>query len=225
MIEQLNNPVWSALNSGNQNIAIGSEKAKYFQQNISLFAATAENNGEHFRALAEIIPENETVAIFTIDKNLDAAPWNIVKQIDGFQMMYEGEEPDVKDNAAIISLSEKNVPAMLELTRLSPPGPFLKDTIRFGGYEGIFNGNQLVAMAGRRFHNGPYVEINAVCTHPEHTGKGYARKLINNQILQLKNAGMLPYLHVRKDNTHAWEIYQRMGFVIRTDMMMCFLKR
>lgn len=113
---------------------------------------------------------------------------------------------------------------MLALTKISPPGPFMEKTIRFGGYEGIFAGGHLVAMAGHRFLSGPYVEISAVCTHPEYIGKGYARALINNQIRQLRSAGKIPYLHVRADNTRALKIYQDMGFVIRTEMIIYILK-
>ncbi|WP_409035042.1 GNAT family N-acetyltransferase [Mucilaginibacter sp. X4EP1] len=69
----------------------------------------------------------------------------------------------------------------------------------------------------------PYVEISAVCTHPDFTGKGYARALIYNQIRQLRASGKLPYLHVRGDNTRAYQIYQDMGFVTRKAMIMYVL--
>jgi predicted GNAT family acetyltransferase len=224
-ITQLDNPVWSALISGNSDLSTGTEKVKRYQPGISPFAAVAENNFEHFDALTELIAQDETVAIFTTDKALDARPLTITNRIDGYQMIYEGPMPEEQHQIRIAELSAKNVPAMLELTKLSPPGPFMEKTIRFGGYEGIFEGEHLVAMAGHRFHSGPYVEISAVCTHPEHTGKGFARALINSQIRQLRSAGKTPYLHVRADNTRASSIYRDMGFVTRTEMIIHLLKK
>jgi predicted GNAT family acetyltransferase len=224
MIEQLNNPVWSSLTSGNADLAIGTDKAKRYQPGISPFVAVAQNDLEHYKALKELVPNNETVAVFTTEQDLDPSPWVIANRIDGYQMMYEGPTPEAQSDLAVIKLNQQDVPAMLELTRLSPPGPFQEKTIEFGGYEGIFDGEQLVAMAGHRFHCGPYVEISAVCTHPDHTGKGYARTLINNQIRHLHEEGMFPFLHVRADNTRAINIYKQMGFIPRTDMIIYLLK-
>jgi predicted GNAT family acetyltransferase len=36
---------------------------------------------------------------------------------------------------------------------------------------------KLVAMAGERLKVPGYTELSAVCTHPEHTGKGYGGML------------------------------------------------
>jgi predicted GNAT family acetyltransferase len=223
MIEQLNNPVWSSLTSGNADLAIGNDKAKRYQPGISPFVAVAQHDFEHYQALKKLVLPNEIVAVFTTNKALDPSPWIIINRIDGYQMMYEGPTPEAQEEIIVTKLNLQDVPAMLELTRLSPPGPFQERTIEFGGYEGIFNGELLVAMAGHRFHCGPYVEISAVCTDPDHTGKGYARTLINNQIRQLRQQGMLPYLHVRADNTRAINIYKKMGFVIRTEMIIHLL--
>lgn len=225
MIHLLDNPVWSALNSGNQHLALGNNHAKYFQPGIAPFVAVASNLSENYHALWDTFPRDETVAVFTTDPDLDPSPWTITGRIDGYQTMYDGNAPLQHPEPPVSLLRDEHVPAMLELTRLSPPGPFMEKTIRFGGYEGIFSGNLLAGMAGHRFHSGPYVEISAVCTHPEHTGKGYARQLINSQIRQLHSMGQQPYLHVRADNTRAHEIYLKMGFVTRTAMTIYLLKK
>ena len=225
MIEQLDNPVWSSLTTGNEDLAIGNDLARHYRPGISPFAAVADNDPTHYQALYELIRDDVPIAIFTTDTNLDPYRWAIVNRIDGYQMMYEGETPTERDQFNIKSLTEVNVPAMLELTKLSPPGPFLENTIAFGGYEGVFDGERLVAMAGHRFHCGPYVEISAVCTHPDHTGKGYARALINSQIQHLHANNKQPYLHVRADNTRAFDIYKKMGFVTRTEMIIYLLKK
>ncbi|GAB3796555.1 GNAT family N-acetyltransferase [Spirosoma humi] len=225
MIHSLDNPVWSALTSGNQHLALGTHQARYFQANVAPFVAVAENTRAHFDALLETVPHGQPVALFTNDRQLDALPWSIVDRIDGFQLLFEGATPKPQAGAELVKLTEQDVPQMLDLTRLSPPGPFQARTIEFGGYEGIFAGESLVAMAGRRFDDDSHVEISAVCTHPDHTGKGYARQLIDSQIRQIRSEGKLPYLHVRADNTRAYGLYQHMGFVNRTEMIIYILKK
>jgi len=54
----------------------------------------------------------------------------------------------------IVPLTEQHVPQMLALTKLTNPGPFAEQTINFGHYYGIFDGDKLVAMAGQRLHIG-----------------------------------------------------------------------
>jgi predicted GNAT family acetyltransferase len=107
---------------------------------------------------------------------------------------------------------------MLSLTKLTNPGPFAERTIDFGHYRGIFENNELAAMAGQRLHAFNYAEISAVCTHPDHTGKGYARQLLIYQINRIIAAGEIPYLHVRSDNDRAIRVYEGLGFVTRCNM-------
>jgi len=101
---------------------------------------------------------------------------------------------------------------MLALAELTQPGPFGMRTHEMGTYLGIRREGKLVAMAGERLRVPGYTEISAVCTHPEHTGKGYARTLMGILIEQIRQRGERPLLHVRHDNTRAVELYQRMGF-------------
>jgi len=107
---------------------------------------------------------------------------------------------------------------MLSLTKLTNPGPFAAKTIDFGHYYGIFEGTQLAAMTGQRFHPFEYAEISAVCTHPDHAGKGYARLLLLQQLHRIQSAGDIPFLHVRYDNERAIKVYEDLGFVTRKNV-------
>ncbi|MBS7563729.1 GNAT family N-acetyltransferase [Mucilaginibacter sp. Bleaf8] len=225
MVHPLDNPIWSALNTGNKHLALGNDLAKHFESDVALFVAVKNNEREAYQALWNMIEHDQTVVAFSKEKHIDAAPWSLINRIDGLQMLFEGATPLPNNETEITALIETNVPAMLALTQLVPPGPFYKQTIRFGGYEGIFSGEELVAMAGQRFHSGPYVEISAVCTHTNHMGKGYARQLINSQIRRIQAQGNTPYLHVRADNTRAIQIYQDLGFVTRSEMNFYILKK
>jgi len=80
---------------------------------------------------------------------------------------------------------------------------------------GIRCEGKLVAMAGERLKVPGYTEVSAVCTHPEHTGKGYARVLMMEIMLGIRDRGETPFLHVRRDNGRAVELYQRLGFRTR----------
>jgi hypothetical protein len=61
---------------------------------------------------------------------------------------------------------------MLELVRLTEPGPFAARTHRLGRYIGLRRGGKLVAMAGERMRLDGFTEISAVCTHPDARGQG-----------------------------------------------------
>jgi predicted GNAT family acetyltransferase len=77
---------------------------------------------------------------------------------------------------------------------------------------GIRCDGKLVAMAGERLKIPGYTEVSAVCTHPDHVGKGYARVLMTAITHGIRDAGDVPMLHVRADNARAIELYERLGF-------------
>jgi GNAT superfamily N-acetyltransferase len=58
-------------------------------------------------------------------------------------------------------------------------------------------------MAGEGLKVPGYTEVSAVCTHPEHASKGYARILMTEVIGRIRDRGETPFLHVRKDDNEA----------------------
>jgi ribosomal protein S18 acetylase RimI-like enzyme len=114
---------------------------------------------------------------------------------------------DHVDSAAAKQLEER-----LGLVELTRPGPFAARTIDFGGYVGIRRAGQLVAMAGRRLQVPGWIEVSAVCTHPDHRGRGLSRRLMNAVIGGIEDAGQLPFLHVVPENP-AMSLYERLGFI------------
>jgi predicted GNAT family acetyltransferase len=87
-----------------------------------------------------------------------------------------------------------------------------------GSYYGVRVGGRLVSMAGERFAFDRYVEISGVCTHPEHTGKGYAAALITRLLLDHRRDGWLSCLHLSAANKRAKELYERLGLVVNRDV-------
>lgn len=214
MEHALDNPAWNALISGNKNLSFGTDTVKYFDAEMSPFVGFAENTAESFKQLYDMVPGTSPRGFISpVDMEIPAG-WKVLAKIKCPQMIFKGTAKPV-ESADIIPLTIEHVPQMLALTKLTNPGPFAPRTIEFGHYTGIFDGNQLVAMAGQRMNPLPYAEISAVCTHPDHLGKGYARQLLLHQAARIQAAGEIPILHVRDDNQRAIAVYESVGFVMR----------
>ncbi|MGZ3836850.1 MAG: GNAT family N-acetyltransferase, partial [Mucilaginibacter sp.] len=138
--------------------------------------------------------------------------------IKGLQMVCDIEKEQDLVQRQMVPLKDEHIPQMLALTKLTNPGPFAARTIDFGHYQGVFDEDKLVAMAGQRLHVFEYAEVSAVCTHPDHLGKGYARELLLHQINRIKAASGVPFLHVRYDNERAISLYERLGFSTRKEV-------
>jgi len=114
---------------------------------------------------------------------------------------------------------------MLALTALTKPGPFGTRTHELGTYIGLREEGKLVAMAGERLKVPGYTEISAVCTHPEHNGKGYAGLLMTEIMHRIRDRGETAFLHVRQDNARAITLYERLGFQARKLLHFAVLRR
>ena len=84
---------------------------------------------------------------------------------------------------------------MLALIELTRPGPFAARTIELGDYLGVFEGGELVAMAGERLRLPGFCEISAVCTRPDHRGRGLAAgltALVAQRIIDARRTALPP---------------------------------
>ena len=124
----------------------------------------------------------------------------------------------------MVELGPQDSAEMLALATLTKPGPFGTRTHELGSYVGIRFQGKLVAMAGERLKVPGYTEVSAVCTHPDHTGKGYARVLMTEIMRRIRERGETPMLHVRADNSRAVQLYERLGFRIRKEMHFAVLR-
>ncbi len=219
----LDNPAWYALISGNSNLAYGTDSVKFFDKDVAPFVGFDNNTEENFDKLYHLITHDGLVSFVSPYRVSIPNNWKLLRHVPCLQMVHYGTLGQV--NADIIDLTNEHVPQMLELTELTKPGPFRERTIDFGSFQGIFENEKLVAMAGQRMAPLPYVEVTAVCTHPEHTGKGYAKQLLISLCKQIIQDGHIPFLHVRDDNHRAINVYESVGFVTRTDMHFYMLRK
>jgi len=221
--EPLNNPVWVALNSGNSHLAQGGALARSFQERISPFVGLKDFSKHAFAAL-ETIPTELPMAIVSKELVTPTNTFEVLQREKILQMVFQ-EETVEKLNPDSVRLGKLHVPLMLELTQLTKPGPFLEHTIRFGNYFGIFESERLAGMAGRRFHADGFIEISAVCTHPDFSGRGYAGKLMLAEVARILSEDSMPYLHVRPANEGAIRLYQKLGFGIHQEVNLLVFKK
>jgi predicted GNAT family acetyltransferase len=145
--------------------------------------------------------------------------------ITGLQFVYTGKRLEQPLSIQATPLLTKHVDEMVQLASLTKPGPFAKRTIEFGHYHGIFVEGKLAAMTGQRLHVQNNTEISAVCTHPDHLGKGFAAALLQHQVNFILENGQVPFLHVRADNARAIGLYERLGFKVSRGMNFYFMKK
>jgi ribosomal protein S18 acetylase RimI-like enzyme len=220
----LYNPVYNALLSGDARLCLGSAKVKYFDEQVSPFAGFHQDYAEGFEELHNLLPAGRNILYATPTLMKEPDRWKIVAEIKGLQFVFEGADP-VQPSIEPVPLNNKHVEEMVQLAKLTKPGPFGLRTIEFGHYHGIFENEQLVAMTGQRLHIENYTEISAVCTHPNHLGKGFAASLLLHQLNLILSQGQLAFLHVRADNDRAIALYERLGFKVRRAMNFYFMKR
>lgn len=224
----LDNMIWNAITTGNRNIALVDGDVGCYQQDIAPFVGVKELNAANLVKLYDFIPAGRRVAISYFDRMaLDESKWEAVQQLECCQMVYEKSVDTFTTNASslIVPLTNEHVPLMLELTALTKPGPFLSKTILFGNYFGIFVEGRLAAMTGQRMHPVPYMEVSAVCTHPDFRGHGYAKALMLQVIKIILDNSFTPFLHVLTSNTTAIQLYELIGFRTRRIIFIDVIKR
>jgi predicted GNAT family acetyltransferase len=215
----LDNPIYFALKTNHQSYSIGNETACFYRKDMANFAGLKEYDNSRLMQLFEMSEHSMLHILFSPACLTILAPWKVIKHINMFQMVYECDDKlELNSKINIEDLKQENVLEMMNLIELTQPGPFLINTILLGNYTGIFVDGKLAAMAGHRFHVSPYIEISAVCTHPDFLGKGFAYEIIKEQIRRIYLKSQIPFLHVRQDNTSAIKLYEKLGFTIRKAM-------
>lgn len=211
----LDNVIWQALTTRQAHFAEGAGRARKFVYEVSPLAAFQEEGPDGYASLAELLTSPGTAGLF-LDHPYEPLPgWSYVAGAPLLQMVCENGAVTVPlpgSPPTIEELGDKDSPEMIELTNLTKPGPFGTRTHELGTYVGIRREGKLIAMAGERLKIPGHTEVSAVCTRPEHTGKGYARILMLEIMRRIRDRAEIPFLHVRQDNVRAIELYRRLGF-------------
>ena len=214
----LDNVIWQALTTRQVQFAECFGRARRFVRDVTSLTAFAEESPEGYAALAGLVGAGGTAALFLDGEYKPRSGWELVGGAPLLEMVCENGNLQNRADVApeIIPLGPQEAAEMVELATLTKPGPFGLRTHELGKYVGIRCEGKLVAMAGERLKVPGYTEVSAVCTHPEHVGKGYARALMTEVMRGIRERGEIPFLHVRKDNLRAVELYERLGFRTRS---------
>ncbi|WP_329193542.1 MULTISPECIES: GNAT family N-acetyltransferase [unclassified Streptomyces] len=210
----LDNPVWAALTGTHRDFAEVAGRAARYQPDANAFAALADPADPLAWAdLASLVGPGREVWLTGLPTPPDG--WRTLRSIPGVQL--DGREVRAEADPEAVRLGPADVPEMLELVRLTQPGPFAVRTVELCTYLGIRRGGRLVAMAGERMRPPGWSEISAVCTHPGHRGEGLAGRLVRAVAAAVRERGDVPFLHAAAANTGAIRLYRSMGFTLRRE--------
>jgi len=220
----LDHPIWTALTTTQQALAEGDARARRYPTEVTPFAYMSDLSAENFAALAALMSPTDIAVLFTPEAVQAPTEFKVVLADTGEQMIGTPIETPAND-VEIVTLGVDDVPAMIELTALTKPGPFSTRTHELGTFLGIRVDGQLVAMAGERMKPAQYTEMTAVCVHPSHRGRGYGQMLLGAVSRQIVARGEIPFLHVFTSNHSAIALYRRQGMEIRRRLHMTVLKK
>ena len=191
---------------------ISAGQARRYPADVAPFVAVEEPSWTRLKAVHSLLVPGEQVWI--ADAKFPEWPelvWET--SLECLQMVLPADAAVPEEANGILKLSCADAAAMVALTDLAFPGFFRVKTCEMGSYYGVRVGGQLVSMSGERIMLEEYPEVSGVCTHPAHRGNGYAAALMWQVIRDHRRGGLISWLHVSAGNTHAIELYLKMGFV------------
>jgi ribosomal protein S18 acetylase RimI-like enzyme len=225
-VELLDNPIWNSLSTAHSKLAFGNSLAKCYPPEIGPLSGLAEQTPAAYDALRALAGSGGIQVLFLQEPPQPRPGWMMIRGGLLSQMIYAGS-PTRQSTAVDPSmrlLAPSDVPAMVELAKLTEPGPFRNRTHELGIFFGIFENGQLVSMAGQRMRVPGFVEVSAVCTHPDARGRGYARTLMSAVMDKIQQNGDTPFLHSFADNYAAIRVYEALGFTHRRHFHLAVLK-
>lgn len=236
-VDSLENPFWNALIGPQaafaqvQSNAVQPHAARYLSGVSPIGALEADTPGG-WENLEILTPPGEVVAVFWPEPLETPAGWTRISGGNVLQMVQRQAHAPLPAPAGFVQreLTPQDVPQMLELVRLTRPGPFEERTIELGLYLGLWDesaqgGSRLAAMTGQRARTLDACEVSAVCTHPDYRKRGLARTLVSQVAARTVDSGLQPFLHVNQDNLAALETYRGLGFLPSRNLWINILRR
>lgn len=212
---KLDNPVWNSLSESHQKFALDYNGTRFYNPDYCPFGGFVklEDTLEATTAYASLC---DNFFIVGEKPNLPNT-LKIVKELVCLQMIIH-EKVQLPFENEIIKLTEEHKEELLDLVNLVQPGYFKSNTFLLGSYYGIFTNGKLVSIAGERMKMNNFTEVSAIITHPDHTGKGYAKQLTSHVVNNIFDEGKIPFLHVVESNLGAIKLYEKLGFITRRKM-------
>ena len=204
---KLDNPVWHSLSETHKDFGIDYGTIKFYHPDYCPFGGFTA-----FDKMEDSISEYAKLAnTFFIIGQKPIVPDNLKlnNELICWQMIIHNKiEGNIEDR--IVKLGEEHLADLLGLVKMVYPEYFKKKTASLGNYYGIYKNNQLVAVTGERMQMEDYTEVSAVITHPDHTGKGYAKQLVTHTVNAIFAQNKTPFLHVAESNIGAIKLYEKL---------------
>lgn len=223
--EELDRLLWTALSGEQSRFALGAEigsgGARRFHPEIGPLAALRDFSPESLADFAALAIAHGPLALMQPGDPVEIPGIERVKSALGVQMIFSGDADalgaiaDAAQDPRVIPLGPQDYPEMLELATLTQPGPFGTRTGELGDFWGVKEDGRILAMAGQRTRTGNFIEISAVCAHPDARGRGLAGLLSRRVAAAVLDGGRTPILHSYADNDAALSLYRKLGFVER----------
>ena len=224
----LDNPIWNSLRTVHESLAIAQDNARRYLPAIGPLAGIPDQSLESYDALRPLAGQGGILVLFLPDPPALPDGWTLFRGGLLTQMICREPNPNghgsLPGRVVLRRLGPADVPAMIELATLTEPGPFRERTIELGNFYGILEGERLLGMAGQRMRVPGFVEVSAVCTHPDARGRGYAGALMRRVMDDIISTGAIPFLHAHADNP-AVSLYSRLGFTQRRTFQLAVIKR
>jgi ribosomal protein S18 acetylase RimI-like enzyme len=219
----LDNPAYAALCGPHARFAEVSGRARRYPADVAPFLGLpTEPSEQDWRDAAALIAPGAYAAVRYSGPDLPET-LQVLDTFDLVQMV--GERVSGGECPEAVALGAGDVPEMLELIARTEPGPFLNRTIEMGDYLGIRDDGELVAMAGERFRLDGWTEISAICTHPDHRGRGLASLLMGALVAGIQGRSQGVFLHALATNVGAIRLYEQLGFRVRQTATIAVITR
>ena len=212
---KLDNPVWYSLSETHKNFGIDFGTTKFYHPDYCPFGGFTT-----FDTIKDAVSEYaKLTSSFYVFGQKPIVPENLKlnNELLCLQMIIH-DRINISIDDQIVRLGEEHLDDLLELVKIAYPEYFKIKTYTLGSYYGIYKNNQLVAITGERMQMDDFIEVSAVITHPDHTGKGYAKQLVAHTVNTIFAQNKTPFLHVSEANVGAVKLYEKLGFQTRIRM-------
>ena len=212
---KLDNPVWYSLSETHKDFGIDFGTTKFYHPDYCPFGGFTT-----FDTIKDAVSEYAKLASnFYVFGQKPIVPENLKlnNELLCLQMIIH-DRINISIDDQIVKLGEEHLDDLLELVKIAYPEYFKIKTYTLGSYYGIYKNNQLVAITGERMQMDDFIEVSAVITHPDHTGKGYAKQLVAHTVNAIFAQNKTPFLHVSEANVGAVKLYEKLGFQTRIRM-------
>jgi ribosomal protein S18 acetylase RimI-like enzyme len=224
----LGNPIFHSLHTGHARLALVNGVARRFPTEIGPLSGIPDQTRESYDDLRRVAGPQGIVVLFLDQPPAPPTGWTLRRGGLLDQMVCAGPLQRQKRllplEAEVRPLTKEDAPAMVELAKLTEPGPFYLRTLELGAFFGIFHGCRLMAMSGQRLSLPGHVEVSAVCTHPDARGRGYAPALMLTVMEHIVEQGKTPILHSRSTNAPAIAVYRSLGFTLSRNFHLAVLQ-